>query len=386
MAKVAPKSGSKKTTWTLVIAGTAVLLLAAGVMLQVARPTPAYPEDGSAARGQGGKQAPADPEARKTRWVAKVGKQFIGEEELARECMARTGKEILDELINRKIIQQACDAEGVEVSEGEVNQEVERMAKKFGFAVDQYLQMIETERNINPMQYRRSIIWPMLALKKLAGEKIEVTEKDIKEAFERNYGPRVEARAIVLDNPRRAREVWDKIQRNPENFERLAREHSIDPNSRAMDGKIPPIPQHSGSPELEAAAFKLKKGEVSAVIQVGYNQHVILKCEGRTTPTVTDLEDVRGILIGEIREQKIQESVAKTFQRLKEQTRVDNYVTGESSGGSKVGARGAAANGPIRQAGARRNTDDLDEADLPPPSKSPPARAAGRSSTGKATR
>src|SRR5262249_28100339 len=157
------------------------------------------------------------------------------------------------------IIQQACDAEGVEVSEGEVNQEVERMAKKFGFAADQYLQMIETERNISAMQYRRNIIWPMLALKKLAGEKVEVTEKDIKEAFERNYGPRVEARAIVLDNPRRAREVWDKIQKNPENFERLAREHSIDPNSRAMDGKIPPIPQHSGSPELEAAAFKLKK-------------------------------------------------------------------------------------------------------------------------------
>src|SRR5262249_38427382 len=152
--------GSKKTTWTLVIAGTAVLLLAAGVMLQIARPTSAYPEDGSAARGQAGKPAAGDPEGRKTRWVAKVGKQLISEEELAGECMARMGKETLDELINRKIIQQACDAEGIEVSEGEVNQEVERMAKKFGFAVEQYLQMIETERNINPMQYRRSIIWP----------------------------------------------------------------------------------------------------------------------------------------------------------------------------------------------------------------------------------
>src|SRR5262245_46102668 len=36
------KSGTKKT-WTLVITGTAVLLLAAGVMLQVTRPPSAFP-------------------------------------------------------------------------------------------------------------------------------------------------------------------------------------------------------------------------------------------------------------------------------------------------------------------------------------------------------
>ena len=383
------KSGSKKTTWTLVIAGTAVLLLGAGVMLQLMRPTPAYP-DSAPGKAQLGNSQSGDSEGRKTRRVAKVGKEYITEEELARECMVRLGKEVLDDLINRKIVQQACDVEGIQVSEGEVSKEVERMAKKFGFAVDQYLQMLETERNISPMRYRRDIIWPMLALRKLAGEEVKVTEADVKKAFERNYGPRVEARAIVLDNPRRAREVWDKIQKNPENFERLAREFSIEPNSRAMDGKIPPIQRHAGSPEIEKEAFKLKKGEISAVIQVGLDQHVILKCEGRTTPTVTDIEDVRDILVQELREEKIQEAVAKTFQKIKNETRVDNYVTGESNGGNKIGAKGAPANGAIKQTSARQpageDADDADEAGAPPATRpTAPARGA-RPATGKAPR
>ena len=72
MSKVTSNSGSKKT-WALVIAGTAVLLLVAGVMLQVARPTAAYPEDGSAGRGPAGRGAAQD--GRKTRNVARVGKQ-----------------------------------------------------------------------------------------------------------------------------------------------------------------------------------------------------------------------------------------------------------------------------------------------------------------------
>ena len=59
-------------------------------------------------------------------------------------------------------------------------------------------------------------------------------------AYEDNYGPRVKARMIVLDNPRRAT-VWEKIKANPDDFEALARDYQIEPNSRALGGTIPPI-------------------------------------------------------------------------------------------------------------------------------------------------
>lgn len=390
------KSGTKKT-WGLVIAGTAVLLLAAGVMLQITRPTSAFPEDGTAA---GGKSAPAGKAAtsdhgqgqrqgqgQKTRYVARVGKEHISYEELADECINRHGKEILDNLINRKIIQQACDNLGIEVSVAEVNKAIDKQAKDLGLTSDQLLSMTEAERNISPMQFRRDIVWPMLALRKLAGEDVKVTDEDLKKAFVRNYGERVIAKAIVLDNPRRAREVWEKAKESPEDFERLATEHSVDPSSKHLGGVVPPIQRYAGQDAVETAAFKLKKGEISPVIQVGLKHYIIIKCEGRTDPTVKDLSEVRDILINELKEEKIHMAVAKVFEKLKSEARVDNYVSGESTGEKRPAAtsKTAAAHGTVKQTGgtargsARQIPDH--EPSLAPARSAPAAKAGGKTTS-----
>jgi len=350
------KSNSKmKHTWTMIIAGTAITLLAAGVMLQVTRPTSAFPEDGRAASGKSappGKTAAGDqgPRSNKVTDVARVGREHITYDELAKECIDRVGKEILNDLISRKILQQACDAQGIEISEAEVSKEIDKLAKDLGLATDQYLQMIEAERNIPVQKYRRDVIWPMLALRKLAGEDVTVTKEEMKKAFVKFYGPRVKAKAIVLDNPRRAREVWEQAQKDPDDFERLAAKESIDPSSRSMGGQIHPIARYSGPEELEKVAFKLKEGEISPVVQTGLKQHVILKCEGRTEPAVKDISEVEDTLMQELRNEKIQMAIGEVFKKLKAEARVDNYLTGESTGERKpASAKGPGTSGTIRQ-------------------------------------
>src|SRR5882724_6388811 len=121
----------KNKTWTMVVAGTAIMLLAAGIMLQVSRPTPAYPEDGKGAAAKGSQPAAAatDPQRKAVKVVARVGKDQITLDDLSAECVDRFKTEVLDDLINRKIIQQACDAQGVEVSEAEVQAEIQKTAK-----------------------------------------------------------------------------------------------------------------------------------------------------------------------------------------------------------------------------------------------------------------
>ncbi len=350
------RSNSKmKKTWTMVIAGTAVMLLAAGVMLQVMRPTSAYPEDlksGANKSAQPGKTATGDQSAKGAtiKVMARVGRDNISYDELAKECVDRVGKEILDALISRKIIQQACDAQGIEISEGEVSKEIDKQAKDLGMQTDQYLQYLEAERNIPTQKYRRDSVWPMLALRKLAGENVTVTKEELKKAFISNYGPRVKARAIVLNNTRRAREVWELAQKDPDDFEKLAAKESLDPTSRSMGGLIPPIRRYGGSEELEKVAFKLKEGEISPVIQVGLQQQIILKCEGRTEPTVTDISEVEDSLMQELKQEKMQIAVSEVFKKLKAEARVDNYLTYESTPGNKPAANKAAgAASPIRQ-------------------------------------
>lgn len=322
-----PTAGSQsstvqRTAW--VIGGTAVVLIAGLVLMQTFRAQP-----GQAAAESAGTAKLSNMQARP---MARVGREDILYDMLAEECVARYGKEVLDDLINRMIIQQACEARGISVSEEEVTAEVNRIAKRFNLDPAAWYQMLQAERNITPMQYRQSVIWPMLALKKLAGDQVDITEEEMNKAFVRNYGPRVKARMILIDNLRHAQECWAECTKTPDEFEKLAQKYSIDPNSRALGGTIPPIPRYSGNDALEVAAFKLQPGEISGIVEIQSGRYAILKCEGRTEPVTNNIEEVRDSLYEELFESRTQQSVAEVFKKLKDNAKVDNFLTQTSTG------------------------------------------------------
>lgn len=329
----APRTPRSKPKFA-VLAGTAVVaVLVAVALMQVLRTA----DDGVAAENPAGAETAGSVRLnnQNQQAVARVNGELITRDSVADECLARHGREVLDNLINRLIIQQACQKQGIQVTAQEVDAEIVNIAKRFNLTRDNWLQMLQTERGIAPGQYQRDIIWPMLALRKLAGSDVKLTEADMQTAFERDYGARVEARMIMLDNDRRAREVLETAMKSPEEFGRLARQHSIEPNSRALDGDIPPIRRHTGNKKLEDAAFSLKVGEISALIQVGFNRWVILKCEGHTEPIVQDIEQVRDTLYETLVEEKTQAAVAKVFEELKQSASINNYITNTRQEGVK---------------------------------------------------
>lgn len=326
--------GSKRKILVAIV-GSIGLVVAAAVTIQMIKPNPASAD-------QPGRASVGDSSAAQQKTqsaLARVNQKTITYDQVAEEAVRRYGEEILENLINRMIIEQACEKQGVEVTMDEVNGEILKIAKKFNLSIEQWLNMLQAERKVTPTQYKQDIIWPMLALRKLAGGEVRLTKEDVQKAYEKNYGPRVKARILVCDNQRRAADVWEKAKKNPETFEQLVYQNSVDPASRPLGGAVPPIRKHSGHAEVERAAFSLKEGEVSGVIQIDLNQWVIIKCEGRTEQVVKSLEEVLPILKEELQEEKIQESVAKVFERIKAEARVDNYLTGVSNGAKKPVAR-----------------------------------------------
>jgi foldase protein PrsA len=236
----------------------------------------------------------------------------------------------------------------VQITQAEIQQEVIEIAKKFNIDVQNWYALLQTERGIGQQQYHRDVIFPMIALKKLAGQNIQVNQQDMQRAFVRDYGPRVEARMILVNgNIRQANEVWQKANANPDDFGRLAREHSADPNTRPLGGVVPPIRRFGGSEQVEEEAFKLKVGEISPVIELGESRYIILKCEGHTKPVVTDIKVVEQELHAQLIEEKTQEAVAKVFEHIKSQTSVVNYLTRQSTGPT-----GQASRPPVQNAAA----------------------------------
>ncbi|MEN6406816.1 MAG: peptidylprolyl isomerase [Thermoguttaceae bacterium] len=259
--------------------------------------------------------------------------------ELDEECIARHGVATLEGMIHRMLLEQACRRKGIAVTEKDLQKEIARAAlagvkpKADGSPdVETWLREVTKRQGVPLETYRDDVVWPSVALKKLVGDQVEVSEEDLHKGFEANYGPRVRCLAIVLDNQRRAQQVFDLARKKntSEFFGDLAEQYSVEPSSQAMRGEVPPIKRFGGKPQLEQEAFSLQPGELSGIIQMG-DKFVILRCEEFTKPTANITFDmVRNDIYEDLREKKLRVAMADCFENLQESATVDNYLSGAS--------------------------------------------------------
>jgi parvulin-like peptidyl-prolyl isomerase len=286
--------------------------------------------------------------------AATINGQKISVEQLAEECIIRNGKAVLDGEINRRLLQQALKAKGQQVTEDDIDQEIARAADAYGYLqpdgtpdIQRWLQDVTKEEGTTIELYVRDAVWPSVALKKLVNQQVEVTEDDIQKGFVSNYGPRVEVLAIVLTDHRQAQKVWEMARDNPTDqfFGELAHQYSVDAVSRENFGRVPPVRQFGGRPELEKEAFGLKPGELSGIV-ASEDNYIIMRCTGHTTPVVANLDaEVRQELVKDIHEKKIRLAMAVEYDRLRAAAQVENYLAGTFQSPRKTPAAPAAAAG-----------------------------------------
>lgn len=157
---------------------------------------------------------------------------------------------------------------------------------------------------------------------------VEVTEKEIREAYERNRErwkepPQVLARQIFIRSPEReedkvrmkalekAEEILAKLK-GGEDFAKLAKEHSQDPQTASKGGawgwkKREELPE----PIARALFDEMKPGELSQQpVKTALGFHV-LRLDERKEETIRPLESVRGELENEIRKTKARQRAAE---------------------------------------------------------------------------
>lgn len=195
--------------------------------------------------------------------------------------------------------------------------------------VEGWLKIQLRELGVRSDIYKSETVWPMVALKRLAADSVKLTEEDIQKGYESNYGPRVRCLAIVLDNARRAQEVWSLARNvaNPDHFGDLAAKYSVDMSTRDGRGIMPMVQRHCGQPILEEQAFKLHPGEISEILQID-GQFIILYCLGQTNPVVVDIAEVREEISRNIYDKKLILYVERHFEILQKRATITNYMTG----------------------------------------------------------
>ncbi|MEX0867699.1 MAG: peptidylprolyl isomerase [Pirellulales bacterium] len=266
--------------------------------------------------------------------AATINGQPITLRELANACIERHGELVLQGLVSQKLLAQALQSADRQIGQPDIDAEIARAAVAAQVVtadgqpdVKRWIAQMTESQQVTAQQYVNDIVWPTCALKKLTEEQVEVTDKDIQKSFEANYGPRVRVRAIVMQNHRRALEVWNMARQDPsvERFGDLAAEYSIERGSRELRGEVPPIQQHGGQPTLEKEAFQLQPGEMSGVVQIG-DLFTILYCEGYTKPIAVSRQEVEDLIVADLTEKKLRLAMANKFEEIHEQANVENFL------------------------------------------------------------
>lgn len=261
---------------------------------------------------------------------AVVNGEPITREELGRRCIARHGEQVLESMLNKQLIAAECAKKGCTVTEAEVQAEIERMATRFNLRVDFWLTLLEEERGIKAKEYASEIVWPTLALRKLAGDRLAVSKEELQREYETEFGESVAARIIVLADKATAESVQKAASANPADFGNLAKKHSIDAHTASVGGVIPPIHKHVGYEVIEKTAFSLADGQVSPAIAVG-NQYIILMREKLIPARQEKYEDVQLRLYQAISDAKLRQVADEVFHDLQKQAKVENLLAHPSS-------------------------------------------------------
>lgn len=330
MEAAAPQA-RPRTSWKsrlALIAGTLSIVGTAIAVRTMWGPAPADAGPPAAQAAKGPSKAPtaanaAKPPEQKMRIMAVVNNQQITRDDLARECMLHHGKEVLESLTNKYLIAEHCKMRNIVVTTKEVDAEIDRMADRFGMPTEQWLSLLKDERGITTAQYAKDIIWPTIALRKLADSRLQVTQQDLQEAYETQFGPAVQVRVITTTDPKKAQALRAEVMKNPEEFGNIAKEHSEDAGSASAKGMIQPVRPHMGDATIEKVAFSMKENDISEVFQV-QNQFVFMKCEALIPARPVPMEQVQKLLTEAIRDKKLRLAAKDVFEELQKQTVVEN--------------------------------------------------------------
>ncbi len=225
--------------------------------------------------------------------IAEVNGQRLSEKKFTNSLILLNGMPLFAKWLQLTLLKQACRQAGLHVGPAQIKaQEKDVMASLAKQHIPRTERMAVLERllarrgeNILEFQMDLSRTAYILALAK---GHVRVTRKQIKLAYQTNYGPKLLVRDIVVRNLDGAAMVRHLIMDKHEDPARVAKADSVDKQT-AANGGLEFIPVHDTAlpPLFLQTALDLKKGHLSPAIPLNGAYHLlwlVKKIPARKTP------------------------------------------------------------------------------------------------------
>ncbi len=158
--------------------------------------------------------------------------------------------------------------------------------------------------------YLRKVAQPMVTGK--------LTDAQLREAFAAMYGETIQCRHIQCATLQEIQEAKRRLA-DGEPFAKVARELSRNEATRVNGGELPPFSRDMpGLPQaFKDAAFALKPGEVSDIVQADGSFHLIL-LEKRNPPKAVKFEDVKESIRKELHSRAIEVTIRQLRKQIQD--------------------------------------------------------------------
>lgn len=252
-----------------------------------------------------------------------------------------TKTELLDQMINEKVLMQEAEKQGLNVSQSEITDFLDKLLLQSGVSKQEFINRLNiqniTEKMVNDEIYKQLLITKLY--QKEIIDKIIVTETDISYYYndnieEFNSGERVEASHILIchkdslscESNLTKEEALAKInsiksQVTKDDFAALAKKYSQD-GSAVEGGELGFFERGTMVKPFEDAAFSTNIGEISNIVETQYGFHIILvtdKKAASTTPLSEISSEIEQIVLSE----KQQDSFKTYLENIKDKSEID---------------------------------------------------------------
>lgn len=152
-----------------------------------------------------------------------------------------------------------------------------------------------------------------------------ITEQDMKDYYDKNkdeftLNNQIRLSHIVVKTDNEAKQVLERLQKG-EDFAKVASALSQDKASAKSGGDIGIFKRGEMVPELESAAFSLKKGEISMPVKLRSGIHILKVTDAKGT--IVEFEKVKSIIGQNLVAERQQESFDKLLENLKKNYKVE---------------------------------------------------------------
>lgn len=247
-------------------------------------------------------------------------------------------KKALDGIVDRTLLVQEGKKLGIEAKDAQVDEEIKAFKARFP-SPDQFDAMLArmkmTEPDVRTEFYRRMTI--RAVIEREVTPKVKVSEEEIKGFYDQNPSlfktpERVRASHILLKTDPKATDQDKAAAREKilsikkrieggEDFATLAKSSSECP-SAAKGGDLDYFEKGQMVPAFEEAAFALKPGELSNVVETQFGFHLI-KVVDRKDPGAMSFEETKPTIEEHLKQQKVTDQLTVYLAELKSRATIE---------------------------------------------------------------